>query len=128
MPLNSNLTLAPAGQCRYIDGAGANSLAGRENPNSKRRTSAPRSSRRFFCARCSCYGGLCGAGFGLAGCRFGRFLTPVQSVTSFVRRVADGSNTKRSRNHAHKYPYHHTSETPALSLAFIRTRKPPLSA
>lgn len=114
--------LALAIQRVYSGAAGAKSSARRGNLSLKRRTSAPQSIRRFFCACCSIYGGLYGASFGLAGFRFNQFSTPVQSVTNHVEMVVDGSNLKRSRNHEQ-----HPHQPQGWTLNPTRTPKPPLS-
>lgn len=71
----ADLTLRP--RPAHTARATANSVAGRGNPCSKRRTSASR--QALFVCLSILYGGLRGAAFGLAGVLLGRFSTPASA-------------------------------------------------
>jgi len=81
------LTISSAS--RYALSAGAKSSAGRENPSSNRRTSAPIDGAFLMPVS---YGGCAWAGFGLAGFLFDRFLTPRTVATQSREKDRGDSN------------------------------------
>lgn len=127
MPLNFNLTLAPAGQSHYIEGAGAKSSAGRGNPNyHHRRTSATIPAGAFFVPAVRVMAGCAGqASAWPVPCDIG-FPPPCNPSPVVWKQLLTVPTNHRSRNHAHKHPYPRTPEAPAISLALDRTRKPPV--
>lgn len=75
----------------YHGRAVAKSTAGRENPSSNRRYSAPTITGAFFVSVVRRYGGCAWARFGVAGFLFDRFLTPRTVASSRVRTVVGDS-------------------------------------
>ncbi|WP_035572219.1 hypothetical protein [Halomonas halocynthiae] len=115
----------------YASRAGAKSSAGRENPSSNRRTSAPIDGAFLLPVS---YGGCAWAGFGLAGFLFDRFLTPRMVATQSREKDRGDSNQIGvtpmklfpTRNPAEKAAAHRAMAKAALfadSSAKTRLRK-----
>lgn len=78
----------------YHGFAVAKSTAGRENPTSQRRYSAPNIAGAFFTPGMCSYGGCAWARFGVAGFLCDRFLTPRTVASNRVRTVVGDSKHK----------------------------------
>jgi hypothetical protein len=107
----------------YHDSAVAKSTAGRENPSSNRRYSAPITAGAFFPPEVRRYGGCAWARFGVAGFLFDRFLTLRTVASNRVRTVVGDSKDQIGvlpmANHS-PGAYTHTQISPSqVSTALI---------
>ena len=108
-------TVAKPARWRYRSPVTVNPVAGRENPNT-RRSSAPKTiAGAFFVPAVTLYGGCARAGFGLAGFRVSRFLTP-RTVRHHLPRENGGDG---SRTHTEHHPMKHD---PARNPSALRDR------
>ena len=120
----------------YHDLAVAKSTAGRENPNSNRRYSAPTIAGAFFMPVMRRYGGCAWARFGVAGFLFDRFLTPRTVASNRVRTVVGDSkeqigvlpmanHSQGASTHTHVSPSHVAIALIGAKLIAYRVNRKP---